>query len=207
MKFLSLLLIVAVLGTTVFLGFYFYSRLQRYEVPSQAGNEIVPEATECVPTFADGGGPYYKPTAPFREVLVDEGADGEPLTVRGKILLNDCKTPVTNAVLDIWQANASGSYEDEWYRGKVRTDDEGNYAFTTVVPKGYGEGTGYRPPHIHFKVFVNDTEIITSQMFFPEVKGREGFNDAYIMELESTTTANGKHHKGYHDIILPLSSI
>ena len=157
----------------------------------------------CIATFMDGGGPYYQPNSPFRTKISPEQTNGEQLTVSGKILLNDCKTPVANAVLDIWQANETGNYEDVWYRGQVKTDKNGNYFFETVVPKGYGEGTGYRPPHIHFKVFINNQEIITSQIFFPEVKGKEGFNDAYIMTLKTEDQDGKKVHKGQHNIILP----
>lgn len=158
---------------------------------------------DCIATFADGGGPYYKDNSPFRTKIVPGKTEGEKLVVSGKILEKDCITPVGNAVLDIWQANEEGSYQEEYYRGKVRSGRNGEYTFETVVPKGYGEGTGYRPPHIHFKVFVNDIEIITSQMFFPEVRGREGFNDAYIMSLESRELFGIKSHKGSHNIILP----
>lgn len=171
--------------------------------------EIIPEdltnitKKECVPTFADGGGPYYLSNAPFRNKIAPDINNGEKLIVKGKILENDCKTIVANATLDIWQANESGDYEDEWYRGQVKTDSNGNYEFETVIPEGYGEGTGYRPPHIHFKVFKGNAEIITSQMFFPEVQGTPGFEDAYIMKVESTEKNGMQIHNGYHDIILP----
>lgn len=186
-------------------GIILWIRLNRIESPkttnpTEQTNTI--QNQPCVPTFADGGGPYYQANSPFRDKIAPEQNNGEQLTVKGKILQNDCKTPVANAVLDIWQANESGNYEEEWYRGQVRTDQDGNYEFQTVVPKGYGEGSGFRPPHIHFKVHVNNQEIITSQMFFPESKGKPGFEDAYIMKLE-TKTQNGKNiHTGTHNIIL-----
>lgn len=154
---------------------------------------------DCTPTFMDGGGPYYQPNIPFRDMIAPDENNGDSLVVEGRILQNDCETPVANATLDIWQANESGNYEDEWYRGKVKTDSKGNYTFETVVPQGYGEGTGYRPPHIHFKVHINGNVVVTSQMFFPEAKGKPGFDDAYIMKVEES----GDQLLGYHDIILP----
>ena len=157
----------------------------------------------CVPTFVDGGGPYYKPNVPFRSKIVPEDSTGEKMIVKGKLLRSDCKTAVANAVIDIWQANEKGIYEDNWYRGKITTDVSGNYLFETVKPLGYGEGTGSRPPHIHFKIFIETAEIITSQMFFPDVSGKSGFNDAYIMKLESEERSGEKYQIGYHDIILP----
>ncbi len=158
----------------------------------------------CIPTFADGGGPYYQPNSPFRNKIAPEVNNGEKLVTKGKILHKDCQTQAMSAILDIWQANESGNYDDLWYRGRVRSDNEGNFSFETVVPKGYGEGTGYRPPHIHFKVFINNTEVITSQMFFPEARGKAGFDEAYIMQVESTDEGTKTVHNAYHNIILPI---
>ncbi len=166
-------------------------------------NYLSKSPQECKPTFPDGDGPYYKQNSPMRAKLVPDKNNGEKLIVKGKILQNDCKTPVANAILDIWQANEKGNYQDEWYRGKVQVNSKGNYTFETVVPKGYGEGTAYRPPHIHFKVFVENKLIITSEMFFPEVKGKPGFNDEYIMDLKTKEKNEKNEHQGYHDIILP----
>ena len=175
--------------------------------PQSSGNqEIAPTANieNCEPTFVDGGGPYYKANSPFREKIVPDQNNGQKLIVGGKILRNDCKTIVANAVLDIWQADEAGEYREEWYRGQVKSDNNGDFSFESVVPKGYGEGTGYRPPHIHFKVFIEGKEIITSQMFFPDVKGREGFNDSYIIKLEEKNEDGSNIFKAFHNIVLPI---
>lgn len=196
------MVLVALLLIAALASGYIRIDLNRTGNPATQQQEQV-EVTNCKPTFADGGGPYYKPNSPARFKISPEINNGEKLIVSGKILRNDCKTIVSNAVLDIWQANESGSYEDEFYRGSVRTDNQGNYTFETVIPKGYGEGTGYRPPHIHFKVFEGDREIITSQMFFPQVKGTPGFDDAYIMKLERKEENGVTVNYGSHNIILP----
>ncbi len=83
------------------------------------------------------------------------------------------------------------------------TNEEGKYTIATMIPKGYGEGTGYRPPHIHFKVFIDNREIITSQMFFPEAKGKRGFDDAYIMDLREEHRMGKRVFTGAHDIVMP----
>lgn len=158
---------------------------------------------KCTPTFKDGGGPYYLPNSPFRSKIVPETNNGDKLIVKGKVVKSDCITPVSNVVIDLWQANETGDYEDEWYRGQIKTQNDGSYIFETVIPKGYGEGTGYRPPHIHFKIFDDEVEIITSQMFFPEAKGKDGFEDAYIMEVEVSEVDGNKVYNGLHNIILP----
>lgn len=156
----------------------------------------------CTPTFADGGGPYYQPETPFRTDLTPENHAGETLTVTGKVLESDCITPLPGVIVDIWQANESGNYEDDWYRGRVETDTSGTYVFTTVVPKGYGAGSGFRPPHIHFKIWQGGQLLITSQMFLPESRS-QGIEDVYIMKVESETQEGKVTHRGYHDIILP----
>ncbi len=196
---------VVLLGTMILLiGFLYYKMQILTRNNNGAPKDLPTNLTDCIPTFADGGGPYYKTNAPFRKDIAPKQNNGEKLIVAGKVLKNDCKTPVANAVLDIWQADELGYYQDEWYRGKIKTNQNGEYTFETVVPKGYGEGTGYRPPHIHFKIFKDSTEIITSQMFFPEVKDREGFDNAYIMKLETSKQNGSKLHKDNHDIILPI---
>jgi protocatechuate 3,4-dioxygenase beta subunit len=158
--------------------------------------------TNCIPTFVDGGGPYYLANAPFRSNLAPTTTQGEQLTVSGKVLARDCITPLSNVTIDIWQANESGNYEDEWYRGQITTDNQGNYSFVTVVPKGYGEGTAFRPPHIHFKIWQNGSELITSQMFLPASRA-QGIEEAYIMKLETSQTAAKTTQQGYHNIIIP----
>lgn len=155
----------------------------------------------CIPTFIDGGGPYYLPNAPFRTVIHPEQTNGDLLVVSGKLLRNDCQTPIIDGVIDLWQADEEGNYVPEWYRGKIRSGSDGTFAFSTVIPKGYGEGTNFRPPHIHFKVFENSTELVTSQMFFPDVQGR--FEDAYIMKIEEDTAEGKKIFRASHDIIIP----
>lgn len=153
----------------------------------------------CTPAFADGGGPYYKPGQPFRDKIAPPDTSGQKLIVSGRVVSKDCITLVPNAIIDIWQADNTGEYRDDWYRGQIKTDSSGNYYFETVLPKGYGEGTGYRPPHIHFKIIRDNKLVITSQMFFSDVQGRTGFDDAYIIE---TQEENGTLY-GKYDIVLP----
>lgn len=156
-------------------------------------------AAGCVPTFLDGGGPYYEPDTPFRENIAPEDHSGTVLKVTGKVLNSDCTSSVSGVIVDIWQANESGNYDDVWYRGRVQTSADGSYTFTTVIPKGYGEGTAFRPPHIHFKIWQESTEIITSQMFLPESRA-QGIEEAYIMEVSQLEDGS---FLGKHDIILP----
>lgn len=172
-------------------------------VSSIPGPDATPPLSGCTPAFQDGGGPYYKSNVPFRSKIAPDVNNGEKLIIKGRVLRVNCKIPVPGAVIDLWQASEEGSYQDEYYRGKILADKNGNFKFETVIPKGYGEGTAFRPPHIHFKVFIDNKEMITSQMFFPESKGKPGFDDAYIMSLESKKFLGKTVYRGYHYIILP----
>lgn len=168
---------------------------------NRANQKYVPfvSAENCLPAFADGGGPYYLPDQPFRTDIAPENHQGERLVVEGYILNTNCTDVVGNLVLDVWQASEEGEYEDEFYRGQIRIGEDGYYKFETVLPKGYGEGTAYRPPHIHFKVWNGETEISRSQMFFSDVTDREGFSNQYIIK----TSKEGDTTYGEYNIILP----
>ncbi|MCH7951422.1 hypothetical protein IH980_01610 [Patescibacteria group bacterium] len=123
---------------------------------------------ECVVTVADAGGPYYQANSPFRDELSPPDAIGESLRITGRILEDDCVTPVSGATLDIWHADASGRYGEDWYRGKVQAGDSGEYGFETIRPAAYGSGLTQRPAHIHYKVLKDGQELLTSQMYFDQ---------------------------------------
>lgn len=167
-------------------------------------NSNNPTPLPCKPAFADGDGPYYKENAPLRTNLAPANTQGKKLVVSGRLFYSDCVTPVANAEIDLWQADETGVYKDDFYRGRIKTNNLGDYKFETIVPKGYGEGTGYRPPHIHFKVRINGNLAVTSEIFFPDVKGKPGFDDAYIMNYEEITEDGKTIANGSHNIYLPI---
>jgi protocatechuate 3,4-dioxygenase beta subunit len=100
---------------------------------------------------------------------------GEVIDVAGVVTGGDGKTPVPGAVLDIWQAAASGAYNhpsdpntaprDPNLQGfaRLRADGQGRFRFRTVMPGPYGQ----RAPHIHFDVAGRKRRLIT-QMLFPD---------------------------------------
>jgi len=107
---------------------------------------------------------------------------GERIIVSGRVLDEDGR-PVPNTLVEIWQANASGRYVHEVDQhpapldpnftgaGRVITDQQGRYRFTTIKPGAYpwrNHPNGWRPAHIHFSLFGPSflTRLIT-QMYFP----------------------------------------
>lgn len=107
---------------------------------------------------------------------------GERIIVTGQ-LLDDTGRPVPNALIEIWQANAAGRYMhhndqheaplDPNFHGAGRmiTDREGQYSFTSIRPGAYPWGNHYnawRPSHIHFSIIgVNFLQRLVTQMYFP----------------------------------------
>lgn len=119
----------------------------------------------CPPTVSDTEGPFYLSGIPYSNKLSPPNATGERLIVIGKVTTTDCVTTLENVFLDIWHAGPNGEYDDNWYRGKVKTDEEGNYQFETILPGQYSSGVILRLPHIHFKVVKDGKAILTSQMY------------------------------------------
>jgi protocatechuate 3,4-dioxygenase beta subunit len=125
---------------------------------------------EVTPRRSDGG--HYRPGAPEKDTLHEPGIEGERLVIAGYVLFPDCRT-VPDAVLDVWQADAEGRFDDEdWrLRGVLRADREGRYEIETVVP-GSVDGV---PPTVHLKVAEEvGGRIVTTQVYLasPETAPR-----------------------------------
>jgi protocatechuate 3,4-dioxygenase beta subunit len=98
------------------------------------------------PRRSDGG--HYRQGAPAKDTLLEPGVTGTRLVISGYVLFPDCRT-VPGAVLDVWQADAAGRYDDTGWRlrGVLRSDEAGRYAIETIVPGGV-EGA---EPVVHIK--------------------------------------------------------
>ncbi len=169
---------------------------------NQKSNQDLNSDPSCIPTFRDDDGPYYQPNSPFREIFVPDDSSLERFVVSGKVVSSDCSTPLSNVVLDVWHADDGGNYSDQWYRGRVRTNSTGEYKFTTVLPKGYSEGTSYRSPHIHFKIWDEDVLLVTSKMYLPEALNNN-IDLAYTLQLSGKNEDGIITHYGSHTIIVP----
>ncbi len=112
-------------------------------------------------TDRDAEGPFYKANAPQRSIIETEGT---ALTIEGKVLKGaDCKTPVANAIIDVWHCRNNGEYDMQGYKGRaqLQTDAKGNYSFTTIFPPPYSG----RPRHIHFKIRAAGFNELTTQLY------------------------------------------
>jgi len=131
----------------------------------------------CKPTEYNSLGPYYRDAAPFRSVLAAPSEPGEPLRISGRVMQSDGCSPLANAIVDAWHANAQGEYYnvgDDRHdppgeyrlRGRVRTNAKGEYRFDTIMPGNYSLGTMMRPRHVHFVVTHPDVSKLVTQMYF-----------------------------------------
>jgi protocatechuate 3,4-dioxygenase beta subunit len=139
---------------------------------------LTPELTE---------GPYFKANSPERASLLEAGTAGTKLVLSGSVFTTDCQ-PVAHALLDFWQADANGQYDNTGYtlRGHQYTDAAGHYQLTTVVPGLYPG----RTEHIHLKVQAPGGPIITSQLFFPGVpnNSEDGiFDPKMLLTVQETS--------------------
>ena len=100
-------------------------------------------------------------------VVNGKAALGERIIVHGRITGEDGR-PVPHTIVEIWQANAAGRYhhpadqhdapKDPNFHGegRVYTDGEGWYQFTSIKPGAYpwrNHHNAWRPTHIHFSFF------------------------------------------------------
>ncbi len=135
------------------------------------------------PTDAQTEGPYYTPNTPRRSNLVTAGLRGIPLLVTGDVVDPRCR-PVRGALLDFWQADAAGQYDNQGYRlrGHQFADARGRYALRTIVPGLYPG----RTRHIHVKVQRPHGKILTTQLYFPgEPRNRSDniFDSSLLMAI------------------------
>lgn len=126
---------------------------------------IAPEVTE---------GPYYFDPALVRRDIT-EGKPGTPLEIALQVVDSHC-APIGGARVDIWHCDAEGNYSgyaqnaggdtrgETFLRGTLTTGADGVARFTTIYP-GWYKG---RTTHIHYKVFLDERTVLTSQIFFPD---------------------------------------
>ena len=161
---------------------YFYPgyRSTQLRAPSQPLVRVAPSPVEAAsPVFSRA---FAKDSEADLTTWGKSAPLGEKMVLVGRVL-DEGGRPVRGALVELWQANASGRYPhpvddhdaplDPNFLGKgqVLTDDAGRYRFVTVKPGAYPWGNhafGWRPAHLHFSLFGNAyAQRLITQMFFP----------------------------------------
>ena len=164
----------------------------------------VTAAEERPKTPRDFTGPFYPrgPRIGASDLIVGE-PEADVLHLSGLVLAPG-GTPHPGVLVDIWQADPNGRYKhprdsgqdslmDEFlYWGEATTDGEARFQFRTYVPGRYAA----RPAqHIHYKVWDDDRELLTSQIYFAELGGARGLarsdEAAVLQTVELKPTGNG----------------
>lgn len=129
-----------------------------------AATPACPDDDDVTPRQIEG--PYFTPNSPLRTSLFEPGMAGTRLTLTGQVLTRGC-APVAGALLDFWQADARGVYDNEGYRfrGHQFADAKGSWRLETVVPGLYPG----RTRHIHVRAQARGRSILTTQLYFPGV--------------------------------------
>ena len=122
----------------------------------------------CDPTTEDILGPFFSEGAPQTNSIVPIDYEGEKLFLNGRLSNTSCEDGIANVILDFWQADENGDYDNDGFnfRGKVLTDEDGNYNLETIIPGKYLNGSNYRPAHIHLKVQAEGYEDLVTQIYF-----------------------------------------
>jgi protocatechuate 3,4-dioxygenase beta subunit len=159
-------------------------------------------ADDDEPTPAQTEGPYFTPNSPLRKSIVPVGAGGTRLTLSGRVL-STAGRPVARALVDFWQADARGAYDNNGYRfrGHQFTDAQGRFSLGTVVPGLYPG----RTKHIHVKVQAPGRSILTTQLYFPGVARNrtDGIFNAEL--LVKSWRRVGARRAARFDFVLDLS--
>lgn len=129
-----------------------------------------------LPTSKDIEGPFYKAGAPdiTDGILARPGKGDSAFVLSGQVLDTD-GVPIPYAMLDVWQADSAGNYDNAGYRlrGQFVTDAEGRYRVETIRPGNYDisepgdpEPHEHRCAHIHVKLKVAGYPHLTTQLYF-----------------------------------------
>ncbi len=133
-------------------------------------------------------GPYFKLGFEwlYSEDAAGPDASGERVEIRGRVLDGD-GTPVPDALIEVWQADAKGRYRhpedphagsvDRGFRGfcRVPTDADGRFAVRTVKPGRVAGPDGTRQaPHLNVLVMMRGLlRQAATRLYFPDGPGNE----------------------------------
>ncbi|MEP6702113.1 MAG: protocatechuate 3,4-dioxygenase [Betaproteobacteria bacterium] len=154
-------------------------------------------AAELLRTPAQTEGPFYplsRPAGLDNDLVHIAGRSGiaaGELTVVGGKVVDTTGRPLSGVLVEIWQANAHGRYQDSRdhsaqpldpnYKGygTCLTDAEGAYTFQTIKPVPYPG----RAPHIHFALTSPVLPRLVTQMYVDGAK--ENGRDFVLRSLDA----------------------
>ncbi|WP_068305520.1 intradiol ring-cleavage dioxygenase [Pararhodobacter sp. CCB-MM2] len=160
---------------------------------------LIPGADVCALTPEVTEGPYYLDTGMIRSDIT-EGKPGLALSLRLQVVDAACQ-PIEGARVDLWHCDAQGVYSsfggdsgqtsaegETFLRGTQMADAQGLVQFQTIYP-GWYRG---RTTHMHFKVWLDETQVLTGQIFFPDALSQYLYENVEPYQRDATRdTYNG----------------
>jgi protocatechuate 3,4-dioxygenase alpha subunit len=138
---------------------------------------------KLLPTASQTVGPYLHIGLAWLTIdrLAAPDCPGQHVEIRGRVLDGDGR-PVSDALVEIWQADAHGRYahpEDTHQEprtsgfrgfGRVPTDADGRFRFFTIKPGAVTDGHGgCQAPHLLVSVFMRGLlKRLVTRMYFPD---------------------------------------
>jgi len=151
--------------------------------------------TPYVQTPSQTLGPFFHDALPYAAGpnLVSEGTEGERITVEGRITDGD-GLAVTDALVEIWQADAQGRYnhpEDEQDKprdemfggfGRAPTGEDGSFRFQTIKPGAVpGLHDAMQAPHINICILARGVmKRMATRLYFA---GEDSNRDDPVLNL------------------------
>lgn len=165
-----------------------------YDFPEMAGGNL-PATQECLdgdhdPTEAFAEGPFYTPNTPLKTNFLEADRSGLEIHLKGRVFDTECR-PMPNVVIDFWHVDQNAEYDNvaHRYRGHQFTDENGNYDLLTLHPQPYTLQGIWRTAHLHLKIQGADTDLLTTQLYFPRYAEENQRDGGYMSSLEVEVVA------------------
>lgn len=164
-------------------------------------------------------GPFFRWDAPYRAKLSSPHEPGKCLVIKGRVWAYDDKTPLP-AIMDVWQTDAIGRYDNEEEAGspakqeyinraRVRCDETGYYEFETVHPGPHQMMNCWRAPHINFRVRYPGYKTLVTQLFFkgdPYLDADPYVKASLIIPLRERERYGVAYEEGVFDIVISMAN-
>ena len=164
-------------------------------------------------------GPFFKPALirPGQESMVTPKSRGERITIEGRVLDRDA-AGVSDAMIELWQANADGRYDhpddsqeklidpDFHGFGRAATDERGCFRFYTIKPGSVpSPGNLLQAPHINVSIFARGLlKRLVTRIYFPDepLNAVDAVLNSVAAERRSTLAARMENGVLRFDIVL-----